>query len=129
LTAPQAEAFSGFLDQQAPAGLPHLGLAGEGFVTVILVAEDSKPLGESGRLIISRTAMDAKNAEVDGPQVTLRGLAKPMDGRQWQLRVTRPRAGASDQPITQASDGSIALPTSTWHECEISLASSENKVK
>jgi len=124
VTAPQAEAFSGFLDAQAPAGIPHIALGGEGFVTVVLVAEDGKSLGESQHLIVSRTAMDAKNAEVDGPQVTLRGFAKLAEGSQWQLKVTRPRsATASTQPLTRAADGSIVLPAAAWHECEISLAS------
>ncbi len=133
VTAPQAEAFSGYLDAQAPAGIPHLSLGGEGFATVVVVAEDGKPLGESGHLIISRTALDAKNVEIDGPQVTLRGLAKPTAGSSWQLKITRPRTAESSeakgQPIVQNPDGSIVLPLAGWHECEISLTPPENRVQ
>jgi hypothetical protein len=132
VTAPQAEAFSGYLDAEAPAGIPHLSVTGEGFVTVVLVAEDGKPLGESAHVILSRTAMDAKNVEVDGPQVTLRGLAKAPEGSTWQMKVTRPRAveasAVKPQPLEQTPDGNIALPLSGWHECEIFLSSSKNTV-
>ncbi len=120
VTAPQAEAFSGYLDGKAPAGIPHLSVIGDGFVTAVVVAADEKDFAESEHLIISRTAMDAKNAEISGPQLKLVGLKKG----NWQVRVTRPRAAATPEAValTQAGDGTLSLPATDWHECELSLA-------
>lgn len=131
VTAPQAEAFSGYLDAEVPAGIPHLSVTGEGFVTVVLVAEDGKPLGESAHVILSRTALDAKNVEIDGPQVTLRGMAKPPAGASWHFKATRPRKSESDtkgQPVELTAGGDITLPLAGWHEGEIFLSPAENAV-
>jgi len=126
VTAPQAEAFSGYLDSQAPAGIPHLGIGGEGFATVVLVAEDGKALGESKQLILSRTLVDANNAEISGPGIKLRGLRKPSKNEGWQLRVTRPSGTAAEaKTISQDADGNLELPATGWNECEISLVSVE----
>ncbi|XHR28400.1 MAG: hypothetical protein ACFUZC_21085 [Chthoniobacteraceae bacterium] len=131
VSAPQAEAFSGFLDSRAPAALKRLRLEGEnGFVTVILVADDGKPIEESSSLVISRTALDASHAETSGPRVRLMGMKKPIGDLHWTVRLTRPRAAASlmkdfdgveYHPLTIAADGSVELPLADWHECELSL--------
>jgi hypothetical protein len=120
VAAPQAEAFSGYLDKQAPAGLRHLALDGSHFATVILVADDGKKLPDSQRLIISRTGLDADLQEINGPDLKLTGLQKPTDGRNWHLTPTRPPAPA--KPLTPAPDGTLALPADTgWHEAELQL--------
>jgi hypothetical protein len=130
VAAPQAEGFSGFLDDKAPAGLQHLSLQGEGFATVLLVADDSKPLAESASLIISRTALTKGNSETNRPQVQIRGLKKPADGQRWYVRLTRPRIAAAlmkefigqeYSPLEMAKDGSVSLPMASWSECELSL--------
>lgn len=130
LSAPQAEGFSGYLDHNAPAGLQHLALEGEGFATVILVAEDEKSLSESSSLVISRTGLNARNVETKEPLVKLRGLKAPGNGEHWTVRLTRPRPaaelikeflGAPERRLAVAEDGSIALPFAAWHECELHL--------
>lgn len=117
VAAPAAEAFSGYLDGKAPAKLSRLAVAGEsGFATVILVAADARPLGESTGLLISRTGLDAELKENDGPVVSLQ---LPGDG--WTFRVTRPRNAANAAPValTAGADGRFALPTTVWHEAEL----------
>jgi hypothetical protein len=131
VSAPQAEAFSGFLDDSAPAGLKRLRReGGKSFATVILVADDGKAIEESGSLIISRTAVDAAKAETSAPKVRLFGLKKATGGLHWTVRLTRPRDAASlmkdfdgveYHPLTVAADGSVELPLAGWHECELSL--------
>ncbi|MDF3058912.1 MAG: hypothetical protein K0R17_3127 [Rariglobus sp.] len=122
VTAPQAEAFSGFPDDRAPAGLKHLVVDNAAFATVVAVAEDGKPFGQSGRLIISRTALGADGKEVDGPLVTLRGLAPVSEGQNRVFTVTRPRAKAGTVlPVAVSVDGSLTLPAQLWHEGELSV--------
>ncbi len=118
VTAPQAEGFSGYLDGKAPAGLPHLDVAGDaGFATVIVVAEDEKPLAQSRRLVLSRTGLDTDLKEIDGPALALRKLASG----KWIFRVTRPRATPSESTLTANASGTLVLPTGTWHEAELHL--------
>jgi len=117
VAAPAAEAFSGYLDGKAPANLSRLAVAGEsGFATVILVAADARPFGQSASLLISRTGLDAELKENDGPVVALQ---LPGDG--WKFRVTRPRTAASSAPValTVGPDGRLALPSGVWHEAEL----------
>ena len=130
VSAPQTEAFSGFLDGKAPAKLQCLGIEGEGFATVILVANDSKSLGTSESLIISKTGLNANNVETNGPKVRLRGLKTPSADQHWYISLTRPRAaaalmkefeGSADRRLENAADGSLELPLASWHECELSL--------
>lgn len=124
LAAPQAEAFSGQPDGQPPSGLRHLGLDGGEFATAVLVADDGKALGESCRLVLSRTALDASHAETGGPRIHLTGLKKPSQEQHWYLVPTRPRAASADEParrLEPASDGSLELPPGGWHECELHL--------
>ncbi|MGB8355618.1 MAG: hypothetical protein WCD79_17095 [Chthoniobacteraceae bacterium] len=131
VVAPKSEAFSGYLDAKPPAGLKYLGgMEGDGFATVILVANDDRELGESDSLIISRTGLDAANLEIKGPRVRLTGLKKPSGDLHWYLRLTRPRAeaalvrdfsGQEDRKLDVAPDGSVELPLVDWHECELHL--------
>ena len=118
----QAEAFSGMLGAEAPAGLKHLELSGEGFATVVLVADDSKDLSSSARLVLSRTNVDSANAETEGPGVALAGMALPQDAKKWQFRVTRPRemAGATEELVVDGN-GRLVLPDGGWHEGELEL--------
>lgn len=116
VAAPAAEAFSGYLDGKAPAKLSRLAVAGDaGFATVILVAADKRPLTDSMRLLISRTGLDAELHENAGPSVSLQ-----LPGAGWKFRVTRPRP-ASSEPValTAGADGRFALPTTVWHEAEL----------
>ncbi len=118
VAAPQAEAFSGFLDGQSPVGPTHLEIAGNtGFATVILVANDNKNLSESQHLIISRTALNAELAEINGPALKLANLA---GSGTWQFKVTRPAASAPTT-LTPDAEGKLVLPESTWHEAELAL--------
>lgn len=117
VAAPAAEAFSGYLDGKKPAKLSRLAVAGDsGFATVIFVAADARPLGESASLLISRTGLDAELKENDGPVVSLQ---LPGDG--WKFRVTRPRNAANAAPVAliAGADGRLALPTTVWHEAEL----------
>lgn len=120
VTAPQVEGFSGYLDGKAPAGLPRLAVAGDsGFATVIVVAEDAKPLPESRRLVLSRTGLDADLKETDGPALALRDLA----AGQWTLRVTRPRSAAgTTETLKPDAQGRLVLPAGVWREAELHLA-------
>jgi|GEM_PF-1652076 len=122
IAAPQAEAFSGYPDEAAPAGLEHLALESDGFATVVLVAGDGKPLRESARLILSRTEMADENKETRGPKLRLRGLRAPANGKQWYLVPTRPRALRTTMPehrIEPSADGALELPPGEWRECEL----------
>ena len=126
IAAPKAEAFSGQLDGKPAAGLKHLTVDGQGFATVIVVADDGKDLADSASLVISRTALDVANVETAESLVTLR-LKQPASGS-WYIRLTRPRAaagliadftGAAEQKLTPNAAGAIVLPRGDWHECEL----------
>jgi hypothetical protein len=128
VAAPQAEAFSGYLDGKPLAGPKHFTLEGDsGFATVILVADDKQNLGVSQHLIISRTGLDAANADSATPVVHLAGLRSATDDLHWYLHLTRPRATTAvagdpaDIKLQPAADGSIELPRTDWHEAELSL--------
>jgi hypothetical protein len=131
VTAPKAEAFSGYLDGKPLAGLKHLTLEGDkGFATVVLVADDDENIGTSSHLILSRTGLDEANADSTQPVVHLAGLKPASDDLHWYLQLTRPRAdsamiealgGQSTLRLDPGADGSIELPRVDWHECELSL--------
>lgn len=122
VAAPQAEAFSGYLDGKPPAGLRHLVVEGDPFATVVLVTEDGKNFAESSSLILSRTGLAADNTETRGPAVRLTGLKKPADGEAWYLVPTRPRAaGTKERPLEPGADGSLELPAGDWREGELHL--------
>jgi hypothetical protein len=124
VAASQAEAFSGYFDGKAPAGLKHLAVEGKNFGTVIAVAADGRPLAESEHLILSRTEVKADNSEGSGPVIRLAGLKQPTDGKTWQLTLTRPRAEAKNsvaQKLTSGDDGTLVLDESGWRECELRL--------
>jgi len=131
VTAPKAEAFSGYLDGKPLAGLKHLTLEGDkGFATVVLVADDDENIGTSSHLILSRTGLDESNTDSAQPVVHLAGLKPASDDLHWYLQLTRPRAdsamiqalgGQSTLRLDPGADGSIVLPRVDWHECELSL--------
>jgi hypothetical protein len=133
--APQAEAFSGYLDDNPPADLDVLQLAdATGFATVILVAMDDRPLEESRNLLISRTYVAGvtspedieQGRDADGPAILLAGLEQPTGGGAWHFRVTRPRAPEgirSPQPLAM-QDGRLILPEGSWREAELTLIAS-----
>lgn len=117
--APQAEAFSGERDDQAPTGLTHLGsLTGRGFATVIIVAADGQLLAASRNLVISQTFLDEKRHEIGGPALTLSGLRAPSAEGSWRLRRTRPRGTEGTEAIAMV-DGVLTLPSDGWHEAEL----------
>ncbi len=119
VAAPSAEAFSGMLDQSAPAGLKKLSVSGQGFATVIAVAADGRELSASGHIIISRTCNDETGADIAGPQVALSGLQIAGDSHAWQMRITRPKS--ADPIQIRITDGKLLLPDTSWNECEIEL--------
>lgn len=122
IAAPRAEAFSGFLDDQTPAGLKHLSVSASGFATVVVVADDDADLAQSRRLIISRTNTDSSGHEVDGPSIRLSALRTADAAHAWQFRITRPQpAGPNAVQKLVVSNGQLVLPGGTWHECELVL--------
>ncbi len=124
IAAPQAEAFSGYGDDQPAAALKHLAVTGGTFATAVVVADDGKALGESAKLVVSRTGIAADNSESPGPALRLAGLRKPADGEGWFLTPTRPRSPqGAEQKLDPASDGSLTLPAGEWHEGELTLRS------
>lgn len=123
VSAPQVEAFSGFLDDSAPAGLKHLALSDADFTTVVVVADDEKTFAESRRFVLSRTALDKDSKETNGLRVSLRGLAPAPEGQAWRFTVTRPRAEAGKTPTVEVSEDGVVLPTGLWHEAELTLES------
>jgi hypothetical protein len=87
-------------------------------------------LGESSRLVVSKTGVDAAGAETIGPVVQLRGLKKPTGDQHWYIRLTRPRsavglmrdfAGVEFRRLDPAADGALVLPKADWHECELTV--------
>jgi hypothetical protein len=129
VAAPAAEAFSGLLDGKPLAGPKHLSLEGDkGFATVVLVSMDGKDLEASTHLIISRTGLDAGNADSASPVVHLAGLKPAAGGCHWSVELTRPRAeaamikafgGQASFELKPSADGSLELPRADWHECEL----------
>jgi hypothetical protein len=116
VASPSAEAFSGCRDAAAPAGLSHLQIASGDFATVILVADDGKPLASSASLVLSRSATYADGSEAPAPDLRLQGLPSG----DWWLRITRPRQVCNEQHLlVRAADGSITLPAAAWHEAEL----------
>src|SRR5690606_24418067 len=117
IRAPQAEAFSGTIDGEAPAALEHLRISGEGLATVVVVCDDEQDLGSSRRLVISRTAVQGEE-EIDGPDVSLEGMRRPGAGEKWLARITRPRdlAGSVREVNFDESSNQLILPTGVWHE-------------
>jgi hypothetical protein len=132
VTAPQAEAFSGFLDGTAPAGPKHLLVDGtNGFATVAAVCMDGQPFGSTKSILLSRTCVGPDGRDRVGPIIALRGLLPARDGAGWSMRLTRPRdanallaafSGQETWPSTAAADGRIVLPAADWHECELAYA-------
>jgi hypothetical protein len=125
IAALQAEAFSGFFDDKAPAGLKHLVVEGENFATVVAVTADGRPLSETEHIILSRTEVKADNSEGSGPVIRLTGLKPATDGKTWQLVPTRPRAEARNavaQKLAPGPDGTIVLDQAAWREGELRLA-------
>lgn len=121
IIAPQVEAFSGWMDDNAPVGLKHLRIAGEGFATVVVVADDHTPLSGSKHLVISRTHIDKDNAEIEGPVIRLQSMQSPNTDQQWICTITRPRdAHNTTYPIIPSA-GTLTLPAGNWHECELLL--------
>lgn len=132
VAAPEVEAFAGYIDSNALAGLKHLIVDGEKniFGVVELVSSDGRDLEQSTHLIISRTGLNAANLEVAGPLVRLRGLKKPEKDQHWYLSLTRPREAAallkefignSQKPLDPMVDGALELPLANWNECELTL--------
>jgi hypothetical protein len=122
VAAPRAEAFSGFVDSEAPHGLKHLqiGASAGDFATVVAVVDQGADWAHATKLVISRTCVNAEKKEVDGPVVKLTGLDA---AHGWQVRITRPGAagghGAGQwQPVNATAAGEITLPAD-WYECEL----------
>ncbi len=120
ISAPQAEAFSGDLGGQ-PAAINHLSVsASDGNATVVLVADDDTPIGESKKLILSATGVQADMTTEYNPVITLSGLRAGT----WEMKLTR--AGADSGSILRVqtdASGNVTLPTMgadvPWNECEL----------
>jgi hypothetical protein len=132
LAAPQAEAFSGYLDGAVPAGLRHLAVdAADGFATVVAVCLDDRPFGATTSILLSRTHVDADGRDRSGPAVTLAGLRTASVPSRLRRSCTRPRAARA---LLEALSGQVAwrcpvdargrvlLPSADWHECELRYA-------
>src|SRR5690606_41362434 len=118
---PQRDGCTGFVDEAAPPPLRHLAVGStEGLAPVLLVAEDDRPLAESARLIVSRTALNLVLKETDTLPLTLRAVAPA--GTSAVFKITRPASAAAETPLTVVADGSLELPATGWHEAEIHLA-------
>ncbi|MBN2711188.1 MAG: hypothetical protein JXR97_01995 [Planctomycetes bacterium] len=127
--APQVEAFSGWLDKDAPAQLQHIRIKStDGFATVVLVAEGKEPLTEATRLIVSRTHIDTDMKDIDGVAIELHGLKQPDAGKEWMIRLTRSRAnaallrefvGVDYIRVKRTAEGALLLPAAGWHECDL----------
>ena len=119
-SAPKAEGFSGYLDNEHLSNLSILNVDGDkGFATVIMVTLDDTPLIKSRKILLSRTYTDANGKEsADGGHVVLKDLSKG----KWTMKVTRP-AQMSVQPqlIEVGADGTLKLPASGWNECELEM--------
>jgi len=124
ITAPQAEAFSGFTGGKVVT-LPHLRIAGQtgDFATVIAVALDDKPLAESSRILVSRTNMDERGRDIKDLPVAVSGLRHG----NWKMQIIRPRAtaetlkdlhGSADIPL-KTENGILNLPKSGWNQALI----------
>jgi hypothetical protein len=123
VAAPQAEAFSGFLDGQPLSGLNHLQIIGDsGTATVIAVSNDGNEFARSSKLIISRTAMDTVNVEVTGPSVTLDQIKPSTTSMAWYAKRTRPRGEAGYEELPMPVSGQLSLPADSWHEIELEYA-------
>jgi hypothetical protein len=123
VAAPQAEAFSGFLDGQAPARLNHLQFTGNsGTATVIAVSNDGNDFASSQKLIISRTALDADNKEVNGPSMTLKQIKASTSTMAWYIKRTRPRGESGYEELPMPVPGKLTLPADDWHEIELEYA-------
>ena len=124
VSAPQAEAFSGKLDARPPAALVHIGIAAEsGFATIIVVADDGRPLSESKHLIISRTYVDdGGNEPAIFPAMTLVRLARAGGKNIWRIKRTRmapdARGGVAPEKLA-LQNGPLVLPADGWHEAEL----------
>ncbi|HEU5081685.1 MAG TPA: hypothetical protein VFT72_20905 [Opitutaceae bacterium] len=122
VSVPKAEAFGGKLDTSAPTGLTHIGVgATSGSATIILVADDGQSLATSENLVISRTYLDAANAEVTAPSTTLTQIKAPTGGNIWHIKRTRPSGETGYEPLTMTA-GVLTLPSDGWHEAELKYA-------
>lgn len=135
LVTPFAEAFSGECQGENSRKFRHLDASlftggaamdsGLFFATVAVVSLDGLPIGDSRRIIVSRTGIDKGHGETCAlPKVTLRGLG---DG-DWRLRVKRPEfaaevleklAGDATLPVGRQPDGALALPADIWTQAEL----------
>ncbi|MFE5321817.1 hypothetical protein ACFQ88_24275 [Paenibacillus sp. NPDC056579] len=120
VSAPQAEAFSGFLDGQPPAGINHLHLLGNnGFATIIMVSVDGKDFGKSEKILISRTGLDANHQEINGPMITLKHLQAPTKKNAWYIKRTRSGVQSKYERLETCLSGEILLPRDSWREIEL----------
>ena len=113
--APKAEAFSGDMaGSDVNVQYQHLSLGKQsGFATVILIAADNQPITQSKHLIISRTILDDKQAEVDALPISI----KQVSGSNVQFKITRPQS----QVLELKADAkmTVTLPDTGWHEAEL----------
>lgn len=123
LSTAHAEAFSGNVDTLAPAGLTRIGLVStSGFATVVLTADDGKPLSSSAELVISRTYLDSSGVERVNQSTTVAGLKAPAYNFVWHFKTTRPRGGPGTYQVLTPSGGVLTLPSTDWHEGELKYA-------
>jgi hypothetical protein len=123
VAAPQAEAFSGFLDGQPLAGLNHLQISSNsGSATVIMVSNDGNDFSNSQKVIVSRTALDASNNEIAGPPIILNQLKASTASNAWYIKRTRPRGETGYEELPMPVPGQLTLPSDAWHEVELEYA-------
>jgi hypothetical protein len=115
--AAEAEVFSGYLDSSAPAALQHLEIEeSSGFATVMVVSEDALDLDVSEHLQLSRTYIDASNADVAGPDLTLSGLQLPASGQAWKLITD-----SAEETLSMSGNDLVLPNTGDWRHAELVL--------
>ncbi|MEK0316151.1 hypothetical protein [Cohnella sp. 56] len=121
VAAPYTEAFSGYLDANAPAGLAKLQLTGTSgsFASVVAVSNTGNPLATTNYMFLSRTALDASNNEITGPAIKLKGVTAASGSNAWYYKITRPIEQTTWTKITETQPGEFNLPAGTWYEIEL----------
>jgi hypothetical protein len=127
VTAKKAEIFSGYLDDQAPAGLKFMQVEkNQGFATIMLTSNDGADLIQSKSLLISKTFFEKdysffslKNKESESDQLPIT-LKTEKSYSKWQLKITRPINKQETFELIADYTGKLTLPTSHWNQLELS---------
>jgi hypothetical protein len=127
VTAKKAEIFSGYLDDQAPAGLKFLQLSkNQGFATIMVASNDGADLIKAEHILISKTFFEEnfsffsiKKTETESDEIPIT-LNTDNAYSKWQLKITRPIHKQETFELIADYTGKLTLPTSHWHQLELS---------